>query len=415
MNKIVASLGIVALGAASIQSASAQGTGAPASKLWNVSLTLRGFYDDNPTTAPDGVDKDEVMGLQVSPAVGLNWVGDQGTAISLGYRYGLKYYGKHIGSPGKNADHDHTFNMSLEHAFSERYKISLTDAFVIGQEPDALRVGSLAAVQRIPGNNVRNYATANFNAQLTPVFGTEIGYANQLFDYEPEVASTVLDRVEHYVHIDGRWTIQPTTVGVLGYQYGQTIYSRNGDLGFGFMSSDRNSRSHYGYVGLDHTFRPDLTGSVRGGVQVADFYNDDNYDAELSPYVQASLKYTYAPESYLQLGLTQSRNATDVLGVDGNDFVHDSDTTVVFGSIMHRIVPNLFGGLNGTFQNTAFNGGTLDGDTEQYASIGVNLQYRFNAYLSSEVGYNYDSLLNSDVDGREYDRNRVYIGVTASY
>ena len=89
MNKIVASLGMVALGAASIQSVSAQDTGAPASKPWNLSLTLRGFYDDNPTTALKGQNKEEVFGLQVSPAVGLNWAAE-GTAISLNYRYGLR-------------------------------------------------------------------------------------------------------------------------------------------------------------------------------------------------------------------------------------------------------------------------------------------------------------------------------------
>ena len=68
------------------------------------------------------------------------------------------------------------------------------------------------------------------------------------------------------------------------------------------MSDDRNARSYYGYVGLDHNFRPDLTGSVRAGARYTDYYNDPASQNQASPYAMASLKYTYLPESYLQFG-----------------------------------------------------------------------------------------------------------------
>ena len=51
MKKIVASVGLVALGASALQTASAQAlVGPDASKPWSVSATIRGFYDDNPGT-----------------------------------------------------------------------------------------------------------------------------------------------------------------------------------------------------------------------------------------------------------------------------------------------------------------------------------------------------------------------------
>ena len=60
----------------------------------------------------------------------------------------------------------------------------MRDSFVIGQEPDLLRAGNTYnTFQRIPGNNLRNFGGVNFEAQVTPMFGVEVGYANTLYSY----------------------------------------------------------------------------------------------------------------------------------------------------------------------------------------------------------------------------------------
>jgi len=46
--------------------------------------------------------------------------------------------------------------------------------------------------------------------------------------------------------------------------------------------------------------------------------------------------------------------------------------------------------------------------------VGLNFSYQFNHYISSELGYNYTYLI-SDIAFRGYDRNYVYVGVTATY
>jgi predicted porin len=51
---------------------------------------------------------------------------------------------------------------------------------------------------------------------------------------------------------------------------------------------------------------------------------------------------------------------------------------------------------------------------QNYYLVGLNLQYRFTPNFSAEVGYNYDDL-NNYLPGQDYDRNRIYIGVTGSY
>jgi hypothetical protein len=74
----------------------------------------------------------------------------------------------------------------------------------------------------------------------------------------------------------------------------------------------------------------------------------------------------------------------------------------------------LFGSLTGQFQNSSFNGGTFNSQSERYFLVGLNVEYRFNPHFSADAGYNYDKL-DSDVGGRSFDRNRVYVGVKARY
>ncbi len=164
-----------------MQAASLGGGGEPG-KPWSVSATLRGFYDDNINAAPKGAEQGST-GFEVSPSVLLNWSVEQ-TAVSLGYVYTLRYYDVKRAGSTEHYDQDHTFNASVSHAFTERYRASVTDSFVVGQEPDQLRSGyAFNSFQPVPGSNIRNYGAINFDAQLTPLFGAEIGYGNTFADY----------------------------------------------------------------------------------------------------------------------------------------------------------------------------------------------------------------------------------------
>jgi uncharacterized protein (PEP-CTERM system associated) len=164
---------------------------------------------------------------------------------------------------------------------------------------------------------------------------------------------------------------------------------------------------------VDHVFRPDLTGSVRIGGAYTEYYNEPGSPTTISPSAQASLSYSYAPESSLTLGLTHDRNATDLISADNGHVTTDAESTSVFGSLNHRIMPHLYGSIIAQFQNSSLHGGTLDNLDERYYLVGLNLEYRFNPHLSTHVGYNYDKL-DSELN-RSFDRNRVYVGVTATY
>jgi uncharacterized protein (PEP-CTERM system associated) len=126
------------------------------------------------------------------------------------------------------------------------------------------------------------------------------------------------------------------------------------------------------------------------------------------------LTYVYAPESYLQAGFQEGRAATDIVGSSRADLVRDTESSVLYATVRHRIIPNFFANATGTFQHSVFQGGSIDGKAEDLYEFGVNLEYQFNPHISAHVGYDWDHL-DSDVDLRSYTRNKVYIGATASY
>lgn len=440
MKKIVASVSLVALGAAGLQSVSGAVLDSDSSKPWSVSAKLRGFYDDNPNGVPNNARGS--FGFEISPSLGLHLNLDQ-TTIGFGYSYSGKYYDRSVngngnGNGNQHWSHTHTFDFNLDHSFSERFSVAVTDSFVIGQEPDVLRAGNTETVfQRVPGDNIRNYGAIIFSAQLTPLFGLEVGYANAFYDYEDSGAgmpigfpivpslSGGLDRMEHMAHIDTRWQLSPETVAVFGYQYGETVYTGDefisgvtlapGIFLNPLMSDSRNSRSHYVYVGADQTFNPDFSGSLRVGGQFTDYYNSPNNQTDVSPYVMASLNYTYAPGSYVQGGFTYHKNASDVLSVDANNQITlDAESAVVFFTLNHQITSKLSGSLTGQIQHSTQNGGSANSDVDMYYLAGLNFQYRFNPHLLAEIGYNFDKL-ESDINGRHFTRNRCYLGITASY
>jgi hypothetical protein len=451
MKRIVASVGLVALGASGVQAASPSPLDTESPKPWTLSVKLRGFYDDNFNTLPPGPtppgEYRDTFGFEVSPGISINLPLDQ-TTINLSYVYGFKYYEHKPNDSDQNYDQTHSFNASLEHSFNERYQISVRDSFVIGQEPDVLRAGnSFATFQRISGDNMRNYGAIDFNAQLTKQLGLAAGYANSLYDYAnhgAELTSTVtapgqsvttvtpsfagtLNRMEQAFHLDGRWQIKPKTIGVVGYQFGDTGYTGNeviggavtntaGNLSGQFYKSDvRNNLSQYGYLGVDQTFSAALSASLRAGGRYNNYYNDPFNQNEPSPYFLGSAKYNYMANSYGEIGISYDRSATDLFSYQpGEGFTTDAQTLTAWLAVHHAITPRLIGTLNFQYQNSAYNGGAYNNQVDNFYLVGLNCEYRFNPHLSAEVGYSYDCL-GSNIPDRGFDRNRVYVGVTGSY
>ncbi len=422
MRKFFICAGLALAGTTSLQAAYAPDLNQmETAKLWSVSGTLRGFYDDNYNTAPSGPAKRDSFGFEVSPSLSLN-VPLQQTELGLKYTYGLYYYQDREQINGKPIDQTHQLDLWVDHAFTERWQAKVQDTLAVGQEPQLINGGTL---QRTEGNNIHNTGAISVDTQWTRLLGTELSYQNNLYDYQnsggnaatPSLAG-LLNRLEHNISLNVNWRLQPTLLAFVGYQFGLINYTANEPIAVGFVSDNRDNWSHYGYVGAQYNPLDSLTLAAQAGIQYADYYNPPagaSSTSSLSPYAKLSGTYTYLPGSYVQVGFTQTRNATDVVAPLGGKITEDQESSVVYGALNHQITPRLTGNITGQIQYSTFNGGAADNQSQTWYSVGLNLAYSFNPHVSAEIGYNYDDVTSAGAFAPGYDRNRVYLGVTGTY
>jgi opacity protein-like surface antigen len=439
MKKIAASVGLLALGASALYAAETSTLNKMQNtKAWSVQATLRGFYDDNTSASPTAANRTESAGFSLSPSVDYGYAGEQ-TSFNLGYAFTARYFDKKAPGRADKSDYTHTFDADLSHVFSPRVDINASESFVIGQEPDLLR--NTASTQPIDGDNIRNFASIELNLDATRLLGFSIGYNNSIYDYDDAGAvfagtvvaspsnSGIYDRMEHALRLDSRWKIRPMTTGIVGYTFTQTAYSGDeaisgdttiaaGTPGGVVLSDFRDSRGHRLYVGLDQIFNNTLSASARIGAEFADYINDPAGETDASPYAMLALTYQYQTTTAVSAGATYSRTAASgsVFG-GGAGFIRDMESISIYGSVKHELAAKLF--LSGTasaFQSTYNAPGSplIDGQSYIAYALGLDLSYQFNPNLSGHVGYNYDHLTDDPLL-RDYDRNRVYLGVTAGF
>jgi len=442
MRKFFVSVGLIAAGTASLQAAYAPDWNSTSASMWNLSGTLRGFYDDNYNTVSSGPGKHGSLGFEVSPSFSLNEPLQQ-TELGLRYTYGLYYY-QNRETLGENPiDQTHQFDLWVDHAFSERWKAKVLDSFVVGQEPELIDPNG-SVLTRTEGNNTRNTGTLTLNTVWTRLFSTELGYQNTFYDYENSGAvvngftygtppvfvailvdaslAGLLNRIEQSAWLNLQWHVRPETMVMIGGNFGLVNYTGNEPVATAFPSANRiyysdsrDNRSCTGYLGFQHFFLPNLSVNAQCGVQYTETYNDPLSLPTLAPYAVMSVVYTYAPGSYAQVGFTESQSATEEITPDASGRITQSQgSSTVYASLNHKLTSKLLGTVIGRWQNSAYNGGFYKNQVIDYYSFGVNLSYNFNPHFSVDAGYNFDDLV-SQVPGNNYRRNRVYLGVTAAY
>ena len=127
------------------------------------------------------------------------------------------------------------------------------------------------------------------------------------------------------------------------------------------------------------------------------------------------------------------RSTTDLFSINEStgSITTDAESFDFWVTLTHRIMPKLYGNLTAQIQHSTYNGGILDSESDMFYTLGLSLEYRFTPNFSANIGYDYDRLDSSSVinnfettgssnqgatgDNRSFDRNRVYVGVTATY
>ena len=419
MKKIIASAGLIAFGAAGLQAAYVPGLSPmETSKPWSVAASVRGFYDDNYLTVPKSfVGKKDSFGAEVKPSFSLKLPRDQ-TLIELDYAYSLKDY---FNRPGDSLVHYHEFDARLSHKFSQRYRMTLSDNFVYSQEPSLLDTVTQTSY-RTGVNAYHNRLHLALTSEITERLDLESGYNNNYYkylDHGPGSISSQLDRTEHLINLDLRWQFHENLTGLLGYTYGIVKYNSQEpiqDLPGAALASIRDNTSHYVYLGAEYRLSTQLSVNGRVGGQVNQY--DSTSKSYFNPYVNISGTYLYRPGSSVQFGFRHDIAATDLVGDSTNpdNVTLNQAATSVYAALTHKITQKLTGTLLGQLQASTFQGGTLSGQAETSYALDASLDYAFTQHLSAELGYNYDSLKSDVISAdRSFTRNRVYMGVRASY
>lgn len=464
MKKIIASVGAVALGLAGAQGvfAQAQLESSEKSLPWlSASLSVRGFYDDNITsswkgTLPTGVEVDpkDSFGFQIVPSVGLKYQDDK-TLASIRYEYGYTYYGDRS-SP--KDDQSHLVDAVFNHQFSDNVRLELSDSFAVAQEPELLSdFAGQQFMTRAEGNNIRNFAEILLGVKYYEDMGFEVGYRNAYWDFENDNYAFVLNRMEHTPHIDLYYDLDDVNRFFVGYQMNyadydgsgtRELYGKNGNKLYDVTGaratygSDLYDRlSHSGYLGYRLTLDKGIDWTTRLGVQYTSFqnvkdYSDKSYWFEspagsgilvpggkldldedaVNPFVESIFRWEYHENGTAQLGVRHEIGASQWGAME-------AEVTTVFASVRHQIMPRLEGAISGVYQHSSYGEApsyASSGDThDDYFSIGPSLSYRITGFdcpvgTFVDLSYSYDNLT-SNIDYRDYDRNRVTLGLRATY
>lgn len=400
-------LGLFAIGSASAQGLYYVGTEAQESLplTWVVGANL--IYDDNvsPGFGP------EESSLAFNPYVGLSFVSmTPQTTWDVYARLGLIYY---FDAPGAMDDisSQSRAGVNLTHRFNERLRFSSRNFISYELEPD---YSYGYASSRQLGEYLHWQTDNSIGYRWTERFATYTGLRLTGTDYESVPHN---DRFTWELYNQLRYQLSPQTVLTGDYRYGQT----SGDG----ISSD--STNQFLLAGLEHRFSPNTIGIVRAGAQFRDV---DDGDSHTSPYVEFALNsqinQQFRVRSFARYGI-ESYDTVQSFDTNNDGFVDtavefDDRRTFRFGvSGEYAISPMLsvFGGVD--YIPTSYDSGrvipggaSFSDQDEDILNAYIGLSVKFNDFLTGTASYNYTNS-SSDIPGRDYDRNRISVGLSAEF
>lgn len=367
---------------------------------WVVGVNVT--YDDN-VTPGFGQEEDSIG---VNPYLGLSFVNiTPQTTWDVYARLGLVYYLDEPSAAGSDDINSQSrVGVNLTHRFSERLRFSSNNFVSYELEPD---YSYGYASSRQVGEYFYWQSDNSVGFRWTERFGTYTGLRLTGADYD--VANN--DRFTWELYNQFRYQVGPQTVLTADYRYAQT----SGDG----LSSD--STDQFLLAGVEHRFSPNTIGIVRAGAQFRDV---DDGAATTSPYLELALNSQITQQLMVR--------AFTRYGIESYDTVvnhptaglveYDDRRTLRMGvSAEYAISPmfSIFGGAD--YIPTSYSEGRgvpipvgVSDIDEDIFNTYVGVSVKFNDFLTGTASYNYTNS-SSDIVGRDYDRNRISVGLSAEF
>ncbi len=371
---------------------------------WTVGATIG--YDDNPTPIGNGDDNGTAY---VNAYVGASFLSESPQdRLEFSAQVGYVYYlddldiSNGIGNPDTEVDQDTptgSLRVNWTRRISERLRFSSRNSVGFEYEPN-YSVGTTSARQvgaytRWSSDNAVGYRWTERLGTYTGIIFDGVNYDNN------SVNSNDVSAITFYN--DFRYQLSPQTVATLTYRYSD----RNTAGGIG------DSQNHFVLAGIEHRFSPNTVGILRAGAQFRSVDNS-NSGSETSPNVEAALRSQVSEQ--LSLNSYVRYSGEDYSRQIGGNVYDNSNTLRVGVTADYRVSQalSLQGGINYQFLSYEDGGvGVSDVDEDLFnAYVGFDLRIAENVYLNGT--YNFEDL-GSDIDDREYDRNRFSLGVRATF
>lgn len=356
-------------------------------------------YDDNPT--PLYGNDESMYGQAYVGAVFLS--NTPTTTTSFGAQIGVIHYFDNLDTAGFDVD-DTSFTASLylnwTNRISERLRLVSRNSLAYELEPD-YSVGFQSSRQ--VGNYFRWFTDNAVGYRWSERLATYTGFRLNGITYDDVNG---YDRFTYTIYNDFRYQLSQLTVGTLTYRYSEV----DGD------GATTDSTNHYILAGLEHRFSPRAVGVIRAGVQLRDV---DGGEDGSSPFAEATLHVKsneqFSWKAYGRYGIEDYSRTPSSGGVYSDNEVLRLGLS---GEYKVSQALSLTAGVNyiaQTYDNPLDNqpvglAGSVDEDLLN-AFVGFDLS--LNDSLSLNGRYNFEDL--SSDTGREYDRNRFSLGVSATF
>jgi hypothetical protein len=364
------------------------------SKPYTISVGLREEYDDNINTSSNN--EEGAFKTIISPDIVFKYPMEN-TLFSFSYQFDATYY---LDREGDDPwDFGHHFTGRVNHKFTDRFEIDLRDRFNFSAEPG---LGNGSTVNRRLGDGSTNELNIDATYAWTERFSTVTGYNNTLTFYDDPVISATNEYIKHGVTQDFRLSVLPTTTAVAAYAFDT----------YDYKSGNRDYDIHTFTVGADHYLLREwlLTGRVGGQYQMND---NPLLKDSLGPYGNLKTVWNFLPNSSLTAGYSYSTEVTDA-GAFGSQQAHTFDLGLTHGWTQRFSTSLSLQYRHSTFEQDQSLVAVSKDFSEDSFSGQIKAAYAWTNWLSTEIGYIHTEV-SSEVFGREYYRNQVFIGVRGTY
>jgi hypothetical protein len=357
-----------------------------------IQAVISGGYDDNVNTQQGSKQGSAFTNGNVI----LDYTfGDPRLQLVLNGGAGGTYYYERVSN--QNYDIDLKGALGITYKSSPRLTLGSTLLVEYLTEPSFDAPGGLNSRN---GNYLYTTDKAFVSYVWSQRFLTKTSYTFEAYNYDNNAVGMLSNRVSNTFGNEFHFQLVPTSSLVAEYRY-EIVSYENASL---------NSTTHFALGGIDHTFNPRLTASLRGG---AEFRSYDQDGDRTAPYFEGTLAYA--------VGKRVSVSWINHYGLEEPDFAGaQSRTTFRTGfqtkiNLTSRISSNVdlyfvhddYHPLtSGIVVTPGFTENTFDGN--------LSLRYAITPLIGVQAGYHYTDI-NSDLQFREYSRNRVFAGLSLTF